>query len=385
MTRRLPALALSLVGAMIFSASPAAAEGPAIASAGVVPSDVATAPAAPIVMDIAGGILSALSSAQAALGTLGNQVATGLANAVVPAASSACGTTGSINKGSDGRLTVLLLGTDYRAHPYIGERTDTIIVATIKANGHIAAATIPRDTVFIPNAPSNGGGTSGINRVNTRYYHYRGSRLRARKVSCSALNKFKNDIAYTLQTEIDAYAMVRFVPFAALVNKMGGISVDVPGAIVDTFYGHGIYFPKLNNYKLQGNPRCHKKPFKCRSALAYARSRHGTQGGSANNDYKRAHRQHQVLLVRRVLSRGNGDNLKTLATAIQGAVFSNLPKTYGGAIQMYSLLQGTTLGFKDTVVFGPRKWAVSNHTTPRYTYRLKLDAVRSWINQHFGS
>src|SRR5689334_11607352 len=57
--------------------------------------------------------------------------------------------------GTDGRFTVLLLGSDYRpAHP--GNRTDTIMVVSVDSStGSVAAASIPRDTA---NFPLPGGG-----------------------------------------------------------------------------------------------------------------------------------------------------------------------------------------------------------------------------------
>src|SRR4051795_8974347 len=52
--------------------------------------------------------------------------------------------------GTDGRLTVLLLGSDYRpAHP--GNRTDAImVVSTDPTTGRTAGFSVPRDTVDFP-------------------------------------------------------------------------------------------------------------------------------------------------------------------------------------------------------------------------------------------
>src|SRR6185436_15679865 len=55
-----------------------------------------------------------------------------------------------IGIGSDGRMTVLLLGSDYR-RGHAGNRTDTIIVVSFDpATGATAALSIPRDTVNFP-------------------------------------------------------------------------------------------------------------------------------------------------------------------------------------------------------------------------------------------
>src|SRR4051794_33682328 len=52
--------------------------------------------------------------------------------------------------GTDGRLTVLLLGSDYRpAHP--GNRTDAImVVSTDPTTGRTAGFSVPRDTIDFP-------------------------------------------------------------------------------------------------------------------------------------------------------------------------------------------------------------------------------------------
>src|SRR5688572_29085410 len=52
--------------------------------------------------------------------------------------------------GTDGRLTVLLLGSDYRpAHP--GNRTDAIIVVSVDpTTGEAAGFSVPRDTSGFP-------------------------------------------------------------------------------------------------------------------------------------------------------------------------------------------------------------------------------------------
>lgn len=237
----------------------------------------ASAPEAPaptpvsLVSDLIESAAGALSSAGEALGQTADQLIAG----VEPAAGY-CSGTGGLKTGTDGRVTILLLGSDYRRKPYIGERMDVIIVATRKANGQVAMASIPRDTAYFPLAT---GGTSGTSRVNTLYYRYKRSGVGAHKVDCKALKQFTKDVAAALATEIDYYAMVRMVTFAQLVDNVNAVYTDIPGPIVDPYYGRrGAYFPDANNYRLEGNTACrNKKSDPCHSALAYVRSRHGTQ------------------------------------------------------------------------------------------------------------
>ena len=61
-------------------------------------------------------------------------------------------TAGTIDSGTDGRITVLLLGSDSRK---LGiSRTDSIMIVSLKGTT-ISAASIPRDTARIPN-PAGG-------------------------------------------------------------------------------------------------------------------------------------------------------------------------------------------------------------------------------------
>ena len=83
--------------------------------------------------------------------------------------------------GSDGRFTVLLLGSDYR-EGIVGERTDAIIVATLDpASGKVAMVSLPRDTINIPTAP----GEAYAERINTLYFDLQQSTASARPRSRS--------------------------------------------------------------------------------------------------------------------------------------------------------------------------------------------------------
>jgi hypothetical protein len=161
-------------------------------------------------------------------------------------------------------------------------------------------------------------------------------------------------------------------------------------AVTDDYLKGGLYFPKANDYFLgdgKAQTTCHPKPFQCHSALLYARSRHGTQGNGANSDYSRARRQMDLIMAAadQTHARGYGGNLNALVDIIRDHVWSNLPKTTGVAEQFYNLIYDLYVPYKDAVVFGPRKWAYRDGSTPGYTFRLRLPLVRSWIKDHFHS
>ncbi|MEA2621193.1 MAG: polyisoprenyl-teichoic acid--peptidoglycan teichoic acid transferase [Chloroflexota bacterium] len=343
--------------------------------------------AAGTVITLAAILATPLTSigAGVALSRLASGSLAALAGAVDPA--------GSINYGSDGRFTILLIGSDYRKTLY-GERTDVMMVMTIDSSTkRVSAASIPRDTVYFPRAASNGGGTSGTNRVNAMYSVYYRHNYAHAKVDVPALVRFKKDVGRALDTEIDYVAMVRFKGFVDIVNRIGGINVQIAAAIRDDFYRtrtsqhrKGVFFPVSGSWALQGNPVCKPYPKKCHSALAYARSRHGTVGNKYNNDFRRSLRQQSLAVAGagKIVSRGQGQ-LSDLVSAAQGRVYTDLPRTLGAATQLYNLVNGAHLASNDQVVFAPSKWAYTDNQTPLYTFKLDLPKVRNWINHHFGS
>ena len=290
-----------------------------------------------------------------------------------------------VDLGRDGRLTVLLLGSDWRPGGG-GERLDVVMVVTIDPTTGVAAAvSIPRDMSGIPLA---GGGSSGSMRVNSIYYiRYRRSSLGHAAIDRKALTRFKRDIATFLGTEIDHWAFVRFASFASVINKLGGVFVNVREAVLDPTYHHGasrgVWFPKASRYKLKGDPKCKPRPRKCRSALVYARSRKGTMGARFNDDYRRAERQQQIVLagVKRVLEdHGSGIALLGLLGGVRQYLATDIPTTPEAAAQLFEILSDVRLPAKNMKVLTPGTWA---STGPSFTIQPNVSAVRRWVRQTF--
>jgi anionic cell wall polymer biosynthesis LytR-Cps2A-Psr (LCP) family protein len=317
--------------------------------------------------------------------TVGVAAAGSWANAVSGAVAPAAG----ISYGADGRFTILLLGSDWRVHNG-GERTDILLVMTIDpTTKRVAAASIPRDTVYFP---LHGGGSSGTNRVNAIYeLYYRKAGLAHAKVSVPGLQKLKQDVAKALGTEIDYVAMFRFKGFAKLLDKIGGVHVRIGAAIRDSYYnapgkGRGIYFPKSSSWRLKGTPSCRPYPRKCHNGLAYARSRHGTVGNKYNSDFQRERRQQPMAVAGALKIVSNGTTaLADLLAATKGRVFTDLPHTLSAATTLYNLVSGAHLAKADQAVLGPNKFATAAARDPIYTFELRRKVVRAWINAHFGS
>jgi anionic cell wall polymer biosynthesis LytR-Cps2A-Psr (LCP) family protein len=291
-----------------------------------------------------------------------------------------------VQLGRDGRLTVLLIGSDWRPDSG-GERLDVLMVATIDpTTGEAALVSIPRDMSGIPLADgSNSGGT----RVNSIYYlRYRDATLSHAALDRDGLKKFSRDIGALLGTEIDYWALTRFGTFANLVNTLGGVRVDVEEEVLDTSYHHGssrgVWFPVQDDYTLKGDPKCKPKPKKCHSALVYARSRHGTMGGEYNSDYRRAERQQDIVrsAIKAVIDdRGAGVALLGTLLRVRDLVETNIPKTVESAGQLYALLEKLKLPETSMKVLAPATWAGAAGDG---TIKPDLPAIRDWVDKHFA-
>lgn len=290
-----------------------------------------------------------------------------------------------IDLGKDGRLTMLLMGSDWRPEAG-GERLDVIIVATIDPlTGKAAMVSIPRDMAAIPLA---GGGTSGSMRVNSIYYlRYRKSNLKHGRIDRKGLTRFSRDIAKFLGTEIDYWAFVRFGTFASLINSLGGIRVDVDDEVLDPSYHHGrsrgVWFPRRDGYRLLGDPKCKPKPKKCRSALVYARSRKGTHGGRANSDFQRSERQQELIFaaVRQIVDE-QGAGLRMLGTMLNARkhVETNLPTTAEAAAQLFAIVHRVSLPRSNMRVLAPGPFASMGAS---FAIVPNVGAIRRWVDKKF--
>ncbi len=291
-----------------------------------------------------------------------------------------------VRLGKDGRLTVLLIGSDWRPDAG-GERLDVIMVATIDPRtGEAAVVSIPRDMSGIP---LHDGGTSGGTRVNSIYYlRYRDANLPHPALDRGGLKQFSKDIGALLGTEIDYWALTRFGTFTNLINTLGGVHVDVDQEVLDTYYHHGktrgIWFPARDGYLLKGNPHCGPKPKKCHSALVYARSRHGVMGSGYNSDYRRAERQQDIVrsAIKAIID-DDGAGVALLGTLlrVRDLVETNIPKTSESAGQLFALVEKLKLPATAMKVLAPSTWAGSGGDG---TIKPNLRVIRDWVDKHFS-
>ena len=174
-----------------------------------------------------------------------------------------------------GRVTVLLLGVDYRDWSS-GEgpsRSDTMILVTLDPTTKEAGMlSIPRDLwVSIPGFEHG--------KINTAYYLGDAYRLPGGGPGLAV-----ETVESLLGIPINYFAQIDFGAFVKFIDGIGGVKIDVPEEITVDLLGTGSATKKMLQPGRQVLPG--------EWALAYARARY-TGGG----DFDRAKRQQQVILA----------------------------------------------------------------------------------------
>ncbi|MHB8891174.1 MAG: LCP family protein [Candidatus Limnocylindrales bacterium] len=256
--------------------------------------------------------------------------------------------------GTDGRLTILLLGSDYRpAHP--GNRTDAIIVVSVDpTTGRAAAFSIPRDTQRFP-LP---GGKVYNAKVNGLYQS-----LQSDTGHGGAEMKKVVGAAYNL--EIDNYAFIGFAGFKSLVSAVGGVDVTLEQAYYDKYYW-------VNNHTQGWGLPKGTSHLSAAQALIFARSRKG------DSDFGRARRQQQLIMaVLDKVRRQGVDRLPKLLAIAADTVRTDLP--LNRAKDIFDVVSQVDLSKVRRVVFGPRRYTVEYEGG----WSPDLEECRAWIKGNF--
>lgn len=257
--------------------------------------------------------------------------------------------------GTDGRLTVLLLGSDYRpAHP--GNRTDAIMIVSVDpTTGKAAGVSIPRDTTGFPLGT---GKTYGA-RINGLYEHLQSTTgnggLAMRKVMADAFD-----------IEIDGYVFIGFKGVKELVAAVGGVDVTLDRPYYDAAYW---VTASRQGWGLPAGTS-HLGP---NDALIFARSRKG------DNDFGRARRQQILVLAALDKVRRQGpDRLPRLLRIAARTVRTDLP--LDRTRDLFDVVATTDISTVERTVFGPTTYAQGGSGS---SFSLKMAVCRKWIAEHF--
>lgn len=262
--------------------------------------------------------------------------------------------------GTDGRLTVLFLGSDYRPG-HAGNRTDMIMVASIDAVARtISVASIPRDTARLP-LPDGGVFQPKVNELYQSLIKSTGS-------TATALREMERIIGAALGVEIDSGAVIGFTGVIELIDELGGVDVTLKSAVSDPAYWlsadrRGVYFPAGLNH-LTGE-----------RALIFARTRKG------DNDFERTRRQQLLISAVAAAVRDRGlQHVSQLLEIGSRTVKTDLPLE--AASQIFDIVAAANLSGRNGVVLGPRTY--SSKIAGTSSYELKLPEVRRLIDQWFA-
>ncbi|MEM9950600.1 MAG: LCP family protein [Chloroflexota bacterium] len=166
---------------------------------------------------------------------------------------------------------VVVMGLDSRGNEGMTTRSDSIIVVGVQPSQlDVSMMSIPRDIfISVPNY--------GLQRINT----------------INVLGELETDgrgailLAESIETSfnigVDRYVRLDFQAFIALVDAVGGITIDVPNVVVDNAFPTPDYGTITVRFE-QGVQQMDGE-----RALIYARTRH------QDDDYRRAERQQQVI------------------------------------------------------------------------------------------
>ncbi|OGY41823.1 MAG: hypothetical protein A2Y82_00600 [Candidatus Buchananbacteria bacterium RBG_13_36_9] len=175
---------------------------------------------------------------------------------------------------TEDRINILLLGMGGEGHPG-PDLTDTMILASLQpSTKKVAMISIPRDL----SVPIPGYGWRKINNAN----HFGEMKNAGEGAKLSS-----EIVSQTFNLPVQYYVRVDFSGFEKLIDELDGIKIYVDNAFTDPQFPTDDYGYQTVSFK-QGWQKMDGK-----TALNYARSRHGTNG--ENSDFARSKRQQKVL------------------------------------------------------------------------------------------
>jgi LCP family protein required for cell wall assembly len=267
-----------------------------------------------------------------------------------------------------GRLNVLLIGTDRR--PGEGAyNTDTLIVMSIDpATGQVAMLSLPRDTVGVPlpDIPARAVfGSTWQRKINALFMQAQARPDIFPGGAMSGHQALKDTLGHLYDMPIQYFVEVDFDGFRRVVDALGGVVVNVQLPVVDDRYPGDrgklrIYIPTGVQH-MTGD-----------EALIYARSRHGA------TDFDRAARQQRLILSLRqqadFATLARPDVLAALVEATTGAVSTDFP--ISRLPQLIELAQRIDVGNVRSLVFAPPYYATEGMVDGLYVLQANVPRIR---------
>lgn len=255
----------------------------------------------------------------------------------------------------------LLIGLDRRPFGGGAGLSDSILVAVFdEPNEALGLVSIPRDLwVEIPGHAED--------RINTVMNV-------ARRSGEDPLALLARVVENTLGLPISHSIAIDIGVFERAVDALGGVTVDVPCAIVDRFFdprdpsGYRKLDLPAGAARLDGV-----------TAAMYARSRHG------RSDFSRARRQQAILVgMRRELAKhGSFVRLPTLFGSFEDSIETDLSR--GELLMLAQRLLRVTPTHLHGLVLGVEQVSAMQASGGRAVLRPKPDAINDALNQLFSA
>lgn len=256
----------------------------------------------------------------------------------------------------DESINILLLGTDARIGDEVS-RTDAIILVRLDAKTkRVSMLSFPRDLwVDIPN--------HGKNKINAAYPI--GEKLGGPSYGAALA---KRTVSELTGLPIDNFILINFEGFVTLIDKIGGITIDVPKRIVDNAYPVDEYPGDVRTKQIMFEPG--SQVMDGATALIYSRTRH------ADSDFGRNQRQQQVLLaifdqIRKQGLLSNLNNVDVYTAALRDHVRTDL--TRSEMLQLASI--APSLNANNIQRFSISAKMVNEGSNP---YRLELSDTQAF-------
>jgi polyisoprenyl-teichoic acid--peptidoglycan teichoic acid transferase len=195
-------------------------------------------------------------------------------------------------KETDGRINVLVLGSDRRSNSGVvySELTDTMLVASIGRYTHdVVLISIPRD-LWVEDSR---GYHMKINSVYTLDGLDQTTGIIDHNKGTEELTKI---IEKVLGIPIHYHVLVNFQMFTDMVDQLGGIEIDVEKEFTDREYPiEGKENAPENERYETVHFSAGKQTMNGEQALKFSRSRHGDNG--EGTDFARSRRQQKVIMA----------------------------------------------------------------------------------------
>ncbi|GAC1664849.1 MAG: hypothetical protein NVS9B8_05520 [Candidatus Limnocylindrales bacterium] len=275
-----------------------------------------------------------------------------------------------------GRLNILLIGTDQR--PNEGTyNTDTLIVVSIDpSTKQVAMFSLPRDSWGIPLPPGPLQGAFGPTyqaKITSFFTAVRGRPdLVPGTNQTRGYNGLKEVLGSLYGIDIKYFVEVNFEGFKQVVDALGGVTINVQAPVIDNSYPSDtgrharIYIPAGIQHMSGAQ------------ALIYARSRHGS------DDFDRGYRQQRVLTSLR--EQANIADLipriPDLVAAVKATVRTDIPQSE--LAKLAGLASSIdTKNIRSYVFSYPRYGTQTGPNAPIYKYMPDAGRIRAAVANAF--